>query len=59
MEKKKIISFKTDHSWSRETKEFVEVLKKNKKFHTGTIEDAKNVMILIDKIYKSDKSWNY
>ena len=30
----------------------------NKKIITGNIEDAKRVMSLVDKIYKSDKSWN-
>ena len=57
--KKKIISFKKDLSWQREIKEFIEALKKNKKIKTGNIEDAKKVMNLVDKIYKSDKSWKY
>ena len=58
-QKKKLVSFKKDFSWSRETKEFIDALKKNKKITTGNIEDAKKVMNLVDKIYKSDKSWKY
>lgn len=57
--KKKIISFKKDLSWQREIEEFIDALKKNKKIKTGNIEDAKKVMNLVDKIYKSDKSWKY
>ena len=56
--KKKILSFKKDLSWDRETNEFIDSLKGNKKIKTGNIEDAKRVMNLVDKIYKSDKSWN-
>tara|TARA_B100001248_G_scaffold243059_1_gene211044 strand:+ start:3598 stop:4596 length:999 start_codon:yes stop_codon:yes gene_type:complete len=57
--KKKILSFKKDLSWEKETKEFVNLFKENKKIKTGNIEDAKRVMNLVDKIYKSDKSWSY
>ena len=52
------MSFKKDLSWDRETNEFIDSLKRNKKIKTGNIEDAKRVMNLVDKIYKSDKSWN-
>ena len=57
--KKKILSFKKDLSWEKETKEFINFFKENKKIKTGNIEDAKRVMNLVDKIYKSDKSWSY
>ena len=52
------MSFKKDLSWDKETKEFINSLKKNRKIKTGNIEDAKRVMNLVDKIYKSDRSWN-
>jgi predicted dehydrogenase len=57
--KGRLVSFKKDLSWDRETKEFINALKKNQKIKTGNIEDAKRVMNLVDKIYKSDKSWKY
>ena len=57
--KGRLVSFKKDLSWDRETKEFINALKKNQKIKTGNIEDAKKVMNLVDKIYKSDKSWKY
>ena len=53
------MSFKKDLSWEKETKEFINLFKENKKIKTGNIEDAKRVMNLVDKIYKSDKSWSY
>lgn len=56
-QKVRVVSFKKDLSWDRETKEFIDALKKNIKIKTGNIEDAKRVMNLVDKIYKSDKSW--
>ena len=58
-QKERLVSFKKDLSWDRETKEFINALKKNQKIKTGNIEDAKRVMNLVDKIYKSDKSWKY
>ena len=58
-QKGRLVSFKKDLSWDRETKEFINALKKNQKIKTGNIEDAKRVMNLVDKIYKSDKSWRY
>ena len=46
-----------DHSWKREVDEFAQIISQNRKIENGNSEQAYNVMNIIDKIYKADKSW--
>ena len=54
--KTKKFYFAKDTSWSDEIDEFAEVIMKNKKVMYGNIHDSLAVMLMIDKIYKNDKS---
>lgn len=53
----KVKKYKKDESWAREVNEFVHCIINNKDIKSGSSVDALNVMKLIDKIYKADKSW--
>ncbi len=55
--KNKTIKFKYDLSWTKEIKEYIDCIKKNKMIYNGTIYDAVEVMKMIDTIYKSDEVW--
>ena len=46
--------FPIDHSWEMEAAEFVAALKGHEKQTHGTIEDALEVMKLVDSIYAHD-----
>ena len=50
-------NFKVDNSWKSETKEFAYLIKNNKKVVTGSLNDAVDIMKMIDQIYKSDIKW--
>ncbi len=53
----KVKKYRKDESWAREVNEFVHCIINNKDIKSGSSVDALNVMKLIDKIYKADKSW--
>ncbi len=55
--KKKMYNFKVDNSWKSEIKEFAYLIKNNKKVVTGSLNDAVDIMKMIDQIYKSDIKW--
>ena len=50
-------NFKVDNSWKSEIKEFAYLIKNNKKVVTGSLNDAVDIMKMIDQIYKSDIKW--
>ena len=52
--KKKYFTFKNDHSWRNEIKEFAKLIKNNDKVKIGSSFQALNAMEVIEKIYKSD-----
>jgi len=51
------MKFKKDLSWKRETTEYINSIKFNKKIFNGTIYDSIEVMRMIDSIYRSDIVW--
>jgi predicted dehydrogenase len=56
---KKKIFYSKDNSWKQEIDEFAEIILKNLKVKTGNSEQALDVMNMVYKIYKDDKSWRY
>lgn len=46
-----------DYSWKREVDEFAQIISQNKRIENGNSDQAYNVMNIIDKIYKADRSW--
>ena len=56
---KKKIFYSKDNSWKQEIDEFAEIILKNLKVKTGNSEQALDVMNMVYKIYKDDKSWKY
>jgi predicted dehydrogenase len=49
--------FDKDRSWERETDEFAECIKNNKRVIVGSSEDAIKTMELVYKIYNADAKW--
>ena len=49
--------FKKDNSWKDEIDEFARTIIKKKRVITGNINDAIQVMDMVQKIYLSDKNW--
>ena len=56
---RKKIFYSKDNSWKQEIDEFAEIILKNLKVKTGNSEQALDVMNMVYKIYKDDKSWKY
>jgi len=48
------LSFDTDVSFAREIDEVITCISYNEPIHTGTIDDASQLMIIIEKIYRDD-----
>jgi len=57
--KKKKIFFSKDNSWKQEIDEFADIIMNNSKVHTGNSKQALDVMNMVYKIYKNDRSWKY
>ena len=49
-----VTNFGEDDSWYLEIKEFFGCIKEEKPIKYGTINDAHQVMFLIDEVYKND-----
>ena len=47
-------TFEVDNSWKFELEEFINAIKGKTKIHNGTLEDAFQIMSLIEDIYSSD-----
>jgi len=56
---RKKIFYSKDNSWKQEIDEFAEIILKNLKVKTGNSKQALDVMNMVYKIYKDDKSWKY
>ena len=56
-QEEKVLTFLKDNSWSEEINEFADCVYYDKQVKNGTIQEAMKAMKLIEKIYKSDKSW--
>ena len=56
-QEEKVLTFLKDNSWSEEINEFADCVYYDKQVKNGTIQEAVKAMKLIEKIYKSDKSW--
>ena len=51
-----ISHFETDDSWQLELKEFIEAIRGNSVLNHGTLNDAIEIMKLMDSIYENKKT---
>ena len=55
--KEEIINFDEDISWDMEIKRFTDAVRNSDKIKNGSIDQAIEIMDLIEKIYKADPAW--
>ena len=55
--KEEIINFDEDISWDMEIKRFTDAVRNSDKIEIGSIDQAIEIMDLIEKIYKADPAW--
>ena len=55
--KEEIINFDEDISWDMEIKRFTDAVRNSDKIENGSIDQAIEIMDLIEKIYKADPAW--
>mgnify|MGYP001304691610 FL=1 len=55
--KEEIINFDEDISWDMEIKRFTDAVRNSDKIENGSIDQAIEIMDLIEKIYKADPKW--
>ncbi len=55
--KEEIINFDEDISWDMEIKRFTDAVRNSDKIKNGSIDQAIEIMDLIEKIYKADPEW--
>ena len=55
--KEEIINFDKDISWDMEIKRFTDAVRNSDKIEIGSIDQAIEIMDLIEKIYKADPAW--
>ena len=54
----KIFLFKKDTSWKEEVDEFAKIILNKLSVKTGNIDEALEVMKMVDSIYKTDNKWH-
>ena len=54
--KESIISFENDHSWNLEIEEFLSAIKGNGSIQQGTLEDARETLAMVQRVYDNTEN---